>query len=174
MNQYVKSVLAIALLIIVGGISGYFLQNGKQSGDSAYEPELFQPSYNRVISSEPFQQLYTNPDYGFSFVLNESWKDYRVFSDAEAGDIISYYFCVKTSDPTWQSDTAGYACPLYLSVLRDDEWEIISQMNLEQSQFELWGIKDGYRVIAEIWSQTPADLSNLDFGFTAMKESFRW
>lgn len=176
MNPYVKTVLIIIVLIFVGGVSGYFYHQtdtGKNSL-SQYQPNLFQPSYNRILSRQPLVQQYTNPDFGFRLLLNQAWQNYRVFSEAEKGDVVSYYLCVKTNDPAWTVDVAGYACPLYLSVLSQAEWQALSAMSNEQNRFQLWGTKDNYVVVAETWLNAPTDLAQQDFGFSAIKESFQW
>lgn len=176
MNHYVKTALVIIALILIGGISGYLYQQngGHRNFQPNHRSDLFQPSYNRVISSNPLTQRYTNPDYGFQLTLNQAWKNYQVFSEAERGAAVSYYLCVKTTDPAWQLDAGGYACPLYLSVMSEPEWQALAATPDEANRFELWGSKAGYVVVAETWLDTPVDLAQQDFGFPAIKDSFQW
>lgn len=162
--------------MVIGGVSGYFYKtnNNRSLLKNDYQPNLFEPSYNKIISEQPFVQEYTNPDFGFRFQLNENWKGYKVFSEAEKGDVVSYYFCVKTTDESWQADAAGLACPLYISVVSENQWQYMTGDKPSVSGFEVWGSKDGYKVVAEPWTEPSRDLVNTNFDFNRMKDSFRW
>jgi hypothetical protein len=72
-------------------------------------------------------QTYTNPTYGFSLTIPNSWTGYKVKSVSIEGAVASFSFELPTTDSFYQADMsnsdAGYADVFSVNVMNKTDWE---------------------------------------------------
>ena len=73
-------------------------------------------------------KTYTNDKYGFSLILNDKWKNYKVFNQEGTNDFLSgnaedeFRLCLPSIDGR-PSDPKGYACLIAISVYKKSAYE---------------------------------------------------
>jgi len=119
-------------------------------------------------------KIYTNDKYGFSLILNDKWKNYKVFNQEGTNDFLSgnaedeFRLCLPSIDGR-PSDPKGYACLIAISVYKksayEKEWnESETTGNISSASV---GTKLGEKnnkvfVSNYLWINEPSDLKDID------------
>ena len=136
-----KALVLILILLLSISLVGCIGVQQKQGGELQNEVTEAQNNDEATVSEyeDTSSVIYKNTQYGFTFPLPESWKDYKIITreweglslaDLNEGEVVETGPMISIRHPKWTSEDQRQDIPMMIFTL--DQWK-----SLEQEKFHI-------------------------------------